>query len=223
MTAIGGLNETPLHAALKRAVAPDGASFEVTIDGYVIDVVHEDLLIEVQTRNLGGMRDKLARLLEGHRVRLVLPVTQHAWIVKRPAGTRRRSPKRGHPVDVARELVAIPHLLGHPNLEIDVLLIHQDEIREHREGVAWRRKGWVTVDRKLVAIVGQHRIAGTHGLLTLLPGGLSEPFGSAEVAKAAGASRRSAQQLLYCLRSTAAIEPVDKIGNAVQYRRTAKP
>jgi len=219
MQIIGGLNETPLHAALKQAVAPEGAAFEVSVDGYVVDVVHDDLLIEVQTRNLGGMRDKLARLLERHRVRLVLPVTEHAWIVKQPAGTRRRSPKRGHVMDVAAELVAIPHLLTHDNLEIDVLLIHQDEIREHREGVAWRRKGWVTIDRRLVAIVGRRSISGSTSLLDLLPAGLPERFGTAEVAKVAGASRRSAQQLLYCLRHVGLVQPVDKVGNAVQYSR----
>lgn len=220
MAGIGALNETPLHAALKHAVAPAGARFEVPLDGYIIDAVHQGLLIEIQTKHVGSMRHKLERLLLTHRVRLVLPVSISTWIVKRgPKPSRRRSPKRGHPADIARELVAIPHLLTHPNLEFELVLIHTEEVREQRQGMAWRRRGWVTVDRHLLAILEQRRWSGATGLLALLPTELPWCFGSAELAACASMSRRSAQQLLYCLRQINAIAVVDKIGNALRYRR----
>jgi hypothetical protein len=218
---IGNLNETPLHAALKQAVAPAGARFEVPLAGYVIDAVHHDLLIEIQTKHVGAMRQKLTRLLSDHRVRLVLPVSTTTWIRKLgPQASRRRSPKRGHPADVARELVAIPDLLTHPNLEIELVLIDAEEVREQRDGVAWRRRGWVTVDRHLVAIHEQRRLTGATGLCGLLPSGLASPFGSADLVALAGMSRRSAQALLYCLRRIGAITTVDKVGNALRYRRS---
>jgi hypothetical protein len=218
---IGALNETPLHAALKRAVAPEGARFEVPLAGYVIDAVHHDLLIEIQTKHVSAMRKKLTALLSEHRVRLVLPVTTTTWIRKLGAQpSRRRSPKRGHPADVARELVAIPDLLRHPNLEIELVLIEAEEVREQRVGVAWRRRGWVTVDRHLLRILDQRRWSGAAGLLDFLPSGLASPFGSADLADLGGMSRRSAQALLYCLRRSGAITPVDKVGNALRYRRS---
>jgi hypothetical protein len=221
---IGALNETPLHAALKHAVAPAGARFEVPLEGYVIDAVHQDLLIEIQTRHVGQMRPKLERLLRHHRLRLVLPVTETTWILKRgPQPSRRRSPKRGHPADVARELVAIPDLLTHPNLEFELVLIQAEEVREHREGVAWRRRGWVTVDRHLLSILEQRRWAGAAGLLGFLPDGQPTPFGSAEVAAHSGMGRRSAQALLYCLRRIGAITAVAKVGNALHYARAPTP
>src|SRR5688572_19384320 len=82
VSSIGSLNESDLHAALKRYSAPPGSQFEVELGGYVIDALHDDLLIEVQTRNFGAMRTKLAALLPEHRVRLVLPVAAKRWLVK---------------------------------------------------------------------------------------------------------------------------------------------
>ena len=49
---IGTLRERPLHASLKRWYAEPGDRAEVAVDGYVIDLVRGDLLIEVQTRGL---------------------------------------------------------------------------------------------------------------------------------------------------------------------------
>jgi hypothetical protein len=220
---IGGLNESPLHAALARAVAPEGAAREVEVGGYLIDVVHDGVLIEVQTRHVRRMRAKLTRLLAEHEVRLVLPVALATWIVKPEAGTRRRSPKRGHPADVAAELVSIPDLLDHPRLELELLLIHAEEWRERREGASRRRRGWGTVDRRLVEIVGRRPMRGSCGLLNLVPPDLEAPFGSADLARAGAMRRRTAQQLLYCLRRTGRIAPVDKVGNAVRYRRCERP
>lgn len=229
MNGIGALNENPLHAALKLAAAPPGAAFEVPLDGFVIDAIADGLLIEVQTRNVGQMRRKLQRLLEaGHRVRLVLPVSAVKWIVKEAAAgaegsgsTRRRSPKRGHLADAARELASIPELIDHPGLELELLLIEEEERREHREGVAWRRRGWVTIDRRLLGIVERRRLQGRAGVLGLLPEGLVEPFGSAEVAALSRMPRRSAQALLYCLRRLGAIVASERLGRAQGYRFSA--
>ncbi|MFN2321455.1 MAG: hypothetical protein ABR510_00660 [Trueperaceae bacterium] len=218
--AIGALNETPLHLALKLAVAPPGSRFEVPVAGYVIDAVHEGLLIEVQTRNLGAMRRKLERLLPDHRVRLVLPVATERWLVKLgDPPTRRRSPKRGHPADVARELVAIPHLLDHPHLEVELVLHHEEEVRAHRPGVAWRKRGWVTVDRRLLRVVEHRRLRGAAALLDFVPASVVDPFDTAELAATAGMARRTAQQLVYCLREGGVLTPVGKSGNALLYAR----
>jgi len=221
-SAIGSLNETPFHAALKRALAPTGSRFEVEVDGYVVDVVAGDLLIEVQTRNVAGMRAKLAALLPEHRLRLVLPVAERKWIVRcfeDGSSARRRSPKRGRPEDVFRELVSIPELLAHPNFEVEVALVEQQELRRHQAGRAWRRRGWVVVGRELLA-VGERRLLGAPAdLLAFLPAALPSPFSTADLAGLAGLPRRTAQEAAYCLRALELITPVGKQGNAVLYRR----
>ena len=49
---IGTLNEKSLHAALKEWYAKPEDLIEVPVDGFTVDIVRGDLLIEIQTRNL---------------------------------------------------------------------------------------------------------------------------------------------------------------------------
>ena len=60
MHKIGELNENHLHAALKAWYARSQDQVEVTIaDGYVIDVVLDDLLVEIQMGNFSGHQDQI--------------------------------------------------------------------------------------------------------------------------------------------------------------------
>lgn len=221
MAAIGSLNESPLHAALKRHVAPPGSRLEVVVDGYVVDVVADGMLLEVQTGNFGAMRAKLGALLPTHRLRLVLPIASRRWIVKRhPDGSlnRRRSPKRGSEHHLFAELVAVPTLMAHPNFEVEVILTEEHEFRRHQPGKAWRRRGWVTERRELVSVVGRRLFREPADLLELLPAGLPHEFTTADIAAAAHQPRRWAQQAAYCLIALDLVERVGKRGNAYVYR-----
>ena len=131
---ISTLNEKPLHAALKEWYAEPGDRFEVPVDGYIIDIVRGDLLVEIQTRSFSSLRKKLAALTDCHPVHLVHPIAQEKWIVKlgddgHSHTSRRKSPKRGTVEDIFAELVSFPQLLAHPCFTLEVLLIQEDEIR----------------------------------------------------------------------------------------------
>jgi len=225
MSHIGTLNENPLHSALKEWYAEPGDSLEVPVDGFVVDIVRGELLIEVQTANFSAIGRKLAGLAAGHRVRLVYPIPLQKWIVRLDAEGetigRRRSPKRGAVEDVFQELVRIPHLLADPNCSLDVLLTREEEVRRYQEGRAWRRKGWVVCERRLLEVAG-HRIFRTPAdLAALLPDELPDPFTTADVAQAGGHPRWLAQKMAYCLRKLGAIRQEGKSGNALLYRRAA--
>lgn len=220
---IGTLREKPLHASLKRWYSRTGDGVEVAVDGFVVDLVREDLLIEVQTRNFSSMKKKVTTLLNlGHRVRIVHPIPVDKWIVKvADDGTvlsRRRSPKHGSPIDVFAELVSFPDLLAHPNLDIDVILTNEEEYRRHTPNRSWRRKGWTVEERRLINVVDTLLISDADDLAALLPTELPEPFTTADLALKLGRSRRAAQQMAYCLRIADVIVAVGKIGNAVEYR-----
>ncbi|MCH8992079.1 MAG: hypothetical protein IIA44_10080 [Acidobacteria bacterium] len=170
---IGTLREKPLHASLKRWYARPGDGVEVHVDGFVIDLVREDLLIEVQTRGFSSMKQKITTLLElGHRVRIVHPIPIDKWIVKVDAdGTvlsRRRSPRHGNPTDVFAELVSFPDLLAHPHLEVEVLLTIEEEYRRHTPNRSWRRKGWTVVERRLIEVVDTVLLRHTEDLTSYL-------------------------------------------------------
>lgn len=100
MSGIGLLNEGPLHAGLKLWYAQPGDRFEVTVEGFVIDIVRDDLLLEIQTGNFASIKAKLANLVRSHRVRLIYPIVQEKWITRLAKDdpdrvARRKSPKRG--------------------------------------------------------------------------------------------------------------------------------
>ena len=221
---IGTLREKHLHASLKRWYSRPGDRIEVSIDRFVIDLVRDDLLIEIQTRGFSSMKQKVVALLDlGWRVRIVHPIALDRWIVKIDADgaalSRRRSPRHGDPTDVFAELVSFPDLLANPSLEIHLVLTHEEEYRVHNPDGAWRRKGWTEVERRLTDVVDTVMMSRVEDLADLIPAGLPETFTTGDLAAALGRPRRVAQQMAYCLRSLEAIVPVGKVGNAVQYRR----
>jgi hypothetical protein len=220
---IGTLREKPLHASLKLWYSLPGDRIEVPFEGYVIDLVRDDVLIEVQTSGFSSMRAKVAALLElGHRVRIVHPIPVDKWIVKVDSyGTvlsRRRSPRHGKPTDVFAELVSIPELLAKPGLEVEVLLTIEEEHRSFTPGRAWRRNGWAVIERRLIDVVASLPLNTSEDLTALLPDGLPETFTTSELAERLGRPRRAAQQMAYCLRIAGVLVAVGKRGNNVEYR-----
>lgn len=220
---VGTLGEKPLHAALKRWYARDGDRVEEPVDGFVIDLVRDGLLIEIQTRGFSAMKRKLTQLLDRHAVRLVHPIPAEKWIVKVDAAgeilSRRKSPKRGEAVDLFGELVSFPELMARDGLTLEVLLTHEEEVRRRDPDRAWRRKGWVIEERRLLDVVARHPIDSTAGLAALLPMALAPRFTTADLAQALGRQRRLAQQMTYCLRRAGVIEAEGKVGNAIVYSR----
>src|SRR6478752_9157434 len=80
---IGVLREGPLHRDLKGLLAAPGDSFEVRVDGYVIDLVRADgELVEIQTGSFSALRTKLDALLDRHRIRVVHPIPAQRRIVR---------------------------------------------------------------------------------------------------------------------------------------------
>lgn len=225
---IGLLNESPLHQALKELYSDAGSRQEVAVGSFVADVVAPDACIyEIQTSGLGSMRRKLEHVLAEHRVVLVHPIAQVRYIVKLPECadqpvSRRRSPKRGAIAHVAAELVSIPHLLDHPNFELEVVLIEEEELRRHEPGGSWRRKGWRTVQRRLGAVLERRRFRSAADLLQLLQSPLPESFTTADLAVAMDQPRWLAQKLAYTLREAGVIELCGKDGNALRYRLTGQ-
>ena len=218
---VGTLRERPLHAALKAWYAGDGDLIEVPVDGFVIDIVRDDLLIEIQTRSFSSIKRKLTTLLETHPVRLVHPIAVEKWIVK-PAtkqgpATRRKSPRKGSPHDLFAELVSFPDLVAHPNLTLDVVLIRAEEEWRHDGTRGWRRKGWVVEERRLLEVVAVTSIDTPADLVEFLPPDMPKEFTTADLAAAMGSTRRLAQQTAYCLRHCGVLEVVDKRGNAIVY------
>ena len=189
MPGIGLLNEKPLHASLKEWYAQPGDQFEVPVGGFVIDIVQDDVLLEIQTGSFAAIKAKLAKLLESHQIRLIYPIAQEKWIVRLTkddrAETRRKSTKRGRVEDVYWELVSIPQLIARHNLSLEVLMI-RGKRRGGTERRKWRRKGWVIAERRLLEVVDRRLFDKPADWLALTSGGI-QPF-TARCSEAMGIS-----------------------------------
>jgi hypothetical protein len=211
---------------LKRWYAQPGDLFEVPVDGFYADIVRVDLIIEIQTKNFSSIKRKLEKLIINHPVRLVYPIPREKWIVKlnlegdgdSPA-SRRRSPKRGVFEDVFWELVRIPGLLQNPNFSLELLLVEEEEVRRFDGVRGWRRRGWVTEERKLLRVVDRRVFNTPADMLAFIPATLAEPFSVAELATAANINVKLAQKMAYCLKIMGCIAPAGKRGNAILYIR----
>jgi len=216
-------NEGHLHAALKDWCAQPGDRFEVPLDGYQIDIVRDDVLIEIQTKSFGSIRRKLTKLIETHKVRLVHPVVRHKWIVrlddKGEPISRRKSANVGAPIDAFEELVYLKDLLTHKNLSFVLVMTDEEEVRRYEAGRVWRRKGWVIVERRLVDVAGHQTFETPEDFITMLPADLPEPFTTHELAALLYVPRSLAQKVAYALAQLGAIEAVGRHGNAICYMR----
>jgi hypothetical protein len=220
MSRIGLLNEKPLHASLKQWYARPGDRFEVPVDRFVVDIVRDDLLIEIQTRNFASINAKLSQLTRSYEVRLVYPLIQEKWIVRSNGGVvaRRKSPKRGQLEDLFGELVSIPRLLSNPNFSLEVLMISAEEVRRYDgRRKRWRRKGWIIEGRRLVDVIDRRLFGTAEDWLAFVPNGL-QSFTTKDLASISDTRRDLAQKMAYCLRHAKMIEMIGKQGRANLYR-----
>ena len=225
-TSIGELNERSLHRALKARYAVAGSATEQAIDGFVADVVTGDRIVEVHTGSFWPLKIKLPRLLDRYPVTLVHPVAKDRYIVKVTTdpsvpATRRKSPRHGSVFQVFSALASIPALLAHPNLTLEVVMTVEEEIRAVNGRRGRRRRGWVSLDRRLVDVVEIYAIASMADLFAMLDADLPELFTTNDIAKAMKSSRRLGQQAAFCFREGGVSEICGKNGNALVYRRVA--
>jgi hypothetical protein len=222
MSGIGLLNEKPLHASLKEWYAQPGDLFEVTVDGFVIDIVRDNQLIEIQTGNFASIKSKLRELVRAHQVRLIYPIAREKWIVKQVNDkgggiTRRKSPKRGRVEDLFRELVSLPHLILNPNFSLEVLLIEEEEMRRYTGKSNWHRRGWATEERRLLRVADRRLFGKAEDLQALLPEKIGESFTAKDLVEAMDIKRPLAQKMAYCLHKAGVIVLIGKRGRANLY------
>jgi hypothetical protein len=223
-SSIGLLNEQPLHAALKSWYGKEGAQFEVRVDGFVVDIVQGDLLVEIQTGNFSALKEKVRAIVKDHRLRLVYPIASEKWLLKLPKKRggetrRRKSPRRGRVEEVFKQLVSFPELMCNANFSLEVLLIQEEEVRRHDPARRWRNRGWVTVERRLLDVVGRHLYEQPEDMAAMLPPGLPQRFTTADLAQSMHGPLWLAQKAAYCLRRMGAIVEVGTQGRSKLYAR----
>ncbi len=222
--------ETTLHRQLKALYCPDLSQQEVTLDGYRIDAIQDERLIEIQYGSLLAIRDKVRDLLENHRVLVVKPLAARKYLIKRNRKkgkiiSSRYSPARETFHHLFLDLVHFVGVFPHPGLVLEVVLTEQEEHRLPKPKRRWRSKDYRVEDRKLRSVQDRLCLRTTADLTAMLPDSLSQQtrdtsFSTGDIAREAGMPRWLAQKMAYCLRKTGAAEIVGKSGNSLLYRLT---
>jgi hypothetical protein len=220
--------ETHLHAALKSWYAQTGDRIEAEVDGYIIDIVHDNVLIEIQTRHFHNIRVKLNTLLPNHFVHLVFPIAQEKWILRHSGDnkikdSRRKSPKHGRVEYIFDELIRIPDLITHPNFTIEILMTNEEELWVNDGKGSWRRKGWSIQDRRLLKVVDRITLTTPADLRSMLPHSLPQPFTTGDLAKSIQIRRSLAQKMAFCLRQSEVITISGKQGQSYLYLINDEP
>ena len=203
------MTEYSLHMGIKEWYSVLGGQVEVKVDDFIVDVVKEGVLIEIQTRNLSAIKKKLGKLLLTNQVRLVYPIAKVKWIVYVSNSgefvRKRKSPKRGKIIDLFIEMVHLSDLINDKNFSFEVLLIEEEELRCDNGKGSWRRRGVSIKDRKLLKVFDRVIFEDRTDFLKILPDNLELPFTNRVLAKKLGTSIKLAQKITYCLRKMNAL------------------
>jgi len=218
------MKETSLHAVLKDLYTHEGDHQEALVDGYIVDVVSHDLLIEIQTRNFSAIKKKITSLVNHHKIQLVHTIPREKWIVYLPSGEsdsilRRKSPSHGRIEDIFRELIRFPELMILPNFSIEILITREEEIRIDDGKGSWRRKGISIIDRRLIEIEDRFHFATPEELLKLIPDSLPQAFTNQDLAKKLRISRNLATRMTYCFVKMGVLSIQGKQGRYLLYAR----
>lgn len=223
-TGIGTLQEKTLHATLKYYFEPDNTYHEIRHHGFVADILHDQDVIEIQTRGFDKLRKKLDAFLEEGEVRIVYPVAyekQLEWIDEETGAIskKRKSPKRGTPYEVFYELYKIKSYLVNPKLSISIVLLNMEEQRLLNGWSEDRKRGSTRYERIPTALVDQVDINHVEDYKKLIPEGLEEPFTTKTYKEATKLSIGKARTALHVLHYVGAVRKVGKKGNTILYER----
>ena len=225
---IGTLGERTLHAYLKHYIEPDTTRHEVKVGRYFADIMNEEGITEIQTRDFNKLRAKLGAFLPEHPVTIVFPVASRKWLLWIDEDTgevtkRRLSPRRGTAYDIFPELYKIKNYLSDSRIRIRILLIDLEEYRLLNGWSENRKKGSWRHDRIPVGISDEVVIDSPGDYRNLIPPDLPDLFTSVDFAKASRLSRSKAQTALNVLYGIGAVCRNGKKGNSYIYERNGSP
>ncbi len=190
-------NESSLHNTLKLYYANRNSGLtEVEKEGHIYDIVGKDgQIIEIQTKNLSALENKIKDTLEKkYKITVVYPlvITNRIYLTDEEGKlvSKRKSPKKGNIYDIFDELTKIYPYLLHKNFTLEV--VHIDMI-EHRiktsDAVQSKnkkrryKKDWIKVNKRLEKIIRTDVFKTRKDYLSFLPSSLPESFCAKDLSK----------------------------------------
>ncbi len=223
---IGLYAERGLHAALKAVYATrPGARLEARVAGKIVDVVLPDEFVEVQTRNIGSISEKILHLACVKPVRIVHPIVVETIIERIDPGdgslaSTRKAKTRRDFYSLFDELVRAPLVVASPNVRFDVVLVRVRELRVRDGSGSWRKRGDRVLSRDLAGIMATTSLDTQADWLALIPAALEAPYESSALGAALGIAAPRARKVLYTFAKAGLLREAGKSGNRKLYMKT---
>lgn len=222
---IGTLSEKTLHAVLKLYYEPDEDKHEVAMSGYYADIYNDKGIIEIQTRQLNKLRDKLSVFLQDYHVTVVYPLPFNKWLswVNPDNGEvqgRRKSPRHFTEYDAFYELYKIKSYLKNPNLSINLVLMDMEEYKLLNGWSYDKKRGSTRYDRVPVGIRRIVKFDRIEDYMQLVPADLKEDFTVKDFSMAAGVSVEASRYTLNILNYLEIVKRTGRVKNGYVYNVT---
>ena len=220
---IGTLGEKTLHAVLKNYYEPFEENHEIKVGRFVADIVGEQGVIEIQTRQFRNLLVKLENFLEFCDVTVVYPMPALKYVAWLDTDTgevseKHKSPRKYRIYDAFKEIIRIKYALDNPRFHLVLCFLEIDEIRYLNGWSKDRKRGSSRCDRIPKDIIEEVRFDCVQDYRRFISEGLPEHFTSADCAKACRISKNLSSQGLNVLNYLGLVERIGKKGNSFIYK-----
>ena len=226
---VGTLSEKYLHVFLKNYFEPLKECHEVKVGRFTADICNGNHITEIQTRNLGALREKLEYyMLEGYEVTVVHPLPRIRKIlhVDSESGEivkKYRYPHVGNYFDAIPELYKIKYFLDWDKLTVRLMLFDIEEYRELKGGGVTKsgrpkRRRSRRLERIPFAIGDSVILDNPADYLEFVPDGLPKEFTAKDLAKCAKVPIDYARMTLNILSYLRTVEHFANDGRKYIYR-----
>lgn len=194
---INTYNESSLHKSIKTLYAVDfNGQTEVERFGHVYDILTEDSVIEIQTKNLSKLLAKtLDTLDKNYKVKIVWPLVINKWIETSDESgailSCRRSPVRGSIYNLFDEITGLYPVLLNKNFSLDIVEVNIVEKRtKYNEPVQTLnrrrrfRKDYLKTGKELKEILETKVFRTKEDYLNLIPKSILPEFCAKDLARA---------------------------------------
>lgn len=218
-SSIGTKQEKTLHQTIKYYLTLDEAKHEISVDKKIVDVLIDDEIFEIQTQGFDKLRTKLDVLLPNHKLTVVYPVPyiKNIYLINEQGEiiNNRKSPKKGSPLEIFKELYKIKSYLKNDNLNFKIIMFNSEEYRDIVVKKHIRSKGYKRNDQIVSDIVKEYNIDMNYPFIKLLDElNLPSDFTTEDVRKKGKISKKVSSLVLNILLY---LEQVEKVGSKNRY------
>lgn len=216
---IGELSEKTLHRIIKNLYESNSLNQEIKIGNYYVDVLNNNNIIEIQTKQFNKLRKKLEYFLSLNKytINIIYPIftSKMIYLLDDDKVIKSyKSPKKLHIPEVFYELYKIKSFLNNTSITITLLLLEIDEYRQ----VSNNRKGYICYDRIPKKLIDEIILNNNNDYLSLLPKELEEEFTSKDLSLLTKTDIKYVNKMLNVLKYLNVVEVIGKDGKKYIYK-----